>query len=90
MLYCHRPLPAPPGAHKTFRNKRYTHLTADTQQELIDYALSIGMKREWLQHGGTYKFHFDIVGPRLEIVLKDARVKVLTLREFACILKERR
>ena len=32
--------------------------------ELVEFALSLGLKREWIQFEGTYREHFDLMGVR--------------------------
>lgn len=87
MIYCHTPMPCPATAtgyaKRVFKpGKRFTHLTADTEQELIDYVVSIGMRASWLQHGGTRRFHFDLTGKFLEIAMQDKQVVKFTRRQF--------
>ena len=36
------------------------HMLADDHDELVNMATSIGMKKEWIQHEGTHKEHFDV------------------------------
>lgn len=48
------------------RGLRYTHwchLTADTETELHEFALRLGLKRSWFQKKGPrdYRWHYDIV-----------------------------
>lgn len=90
MLYCHSPMRAGQEVHRYFKDRMFTRLTADTEEELIQYALSIGMKTEWLQLSGTYKFHFDVTGPRLKIVLNDDKVEVLSKRDFVRRIQKRK
>jgi hypothetical protein len=43
-----------------FRGMIMCHMTADSDEELIAFALKLGLKREWHQYPGTWKSHFDI------------------------------
>jgi Protein of unknown function (DUF4031) len=36
------------------------HMIADTEQELLEMADTIGVKRRWHQNAGTYRSHFDV------------------------------
>lgn len=46
---------------------KWSHLLADTHQELMDMAAELGLRPEWLQHAGTYREHFDLTeGKRLQ------------------------
>jgi len=38
----------------------WSHLMADTSQELRDFAAQLGLKPEWIQHPGTHREHFDV------------------------------
>lgn len=41
------------------------HLMTDgTDAELVAFAEGIGLKPAWLQHGGTYKAHFDLTASK--------------------------
>ncbi len=49
--------------------KGCSHMISDLSgaagtQELVSFALRIGMRREWLQKPGTRHEHFDIFGSR--------------------------
>jgi len=79
-----------PDAPHVFRNNVSAHLTADTVEELVEYAELIGLKRHWLQDAKDWRFHFDVTGVFLRKVLADARVQKLSKREFAQILIDRR
>ena len=88
MLYCHLPIPSPGStksleAAKVFLPGRlFTHLMADTELELLGYARVLGLRPEWLQAPGTYRAHFDVTGKRLNRVLMDDRVIVLTMEQW--------
>jgi hypothetical protein len=42
-----------------WRGKRWCHMVADTVHELHEFALELGLKREWFQDQGAYP-HYDI------------------------------
>jgi hypothetical protein len=44
----------------TGRPSRMSHLMADTHDELMQAALDLGLRREWIQHEGTHREHFDV------------------------------
>ncbi len=57
-------------APRCFRGKPSCHLISDLEGdagtfELFSFAISIGMKTEWLQHSGTDREHFNLVGKRI-------------------------
>lgn len=39
---------------------RWCHMTADTRAELDAMADRIGLRRQWIQHPGTWKEHYDV------------------------------
>lgn len=87
-VYIHTPICSPGAtssaqARRVFKAGRlFSHLMADTEAELVDYAEQIGMRTRWLQDGGTRRAHFDVTGNFLAIVQRDSSVEKLTLREF--------
>lgn len=69
------------SVHRTFRGRKHIHLCADSEEELVGYAVSaLAMKPEWLQRGRVT--HFDVTGWRMERALLDARVEKLTRKEL--------
>jgi hypothetical protein len=45
---------------------RWSHLFADTTEELAEVAAWLDLRPEWLQHAGTHREHYDLVeGKRL-------------------------
>ena len=93
MVYVHE-LIASPGskeseqAARVFREgRKFSHMIADTESELVSFAVLIGLKKEWLQNTGTYRAHFDITTRRFNNIHKYPNVKVLTLREFGVLLR---
>lgn len=43
-----------------YRGMQMSHMIADSTDELYTMADTIGLQRQWLQHAGTYKEHFDV------------------------------
>lgn len=39
---------------------RWSHLTADTDEELHAFAARLGLKRAWAQYPGTAHSHYDL------------------------------
>lgn len=57
------------------------HLTADTEDELHEFALKIGMKRSWFQHSkGKEIPHYDLVRTRRKLAVSKGAIE-LTMRE---------
>lgn len=43
-----------------FRNMKMSHMIADTEDELQEFALKLKLKLSWWQAKGTAKSHFDV------------------------------
>lgn len=39
---------------------RWSHLMADTDEELNVFALRLGLRLSWAQYPGTWKSHYDV------------------------------
>lgn len=77
-------------------NARWSHLFADTQDELHAFAASIGLKRSWFQPGkprpdGTpsHLWHYDVTDSKREQAIH-AGAQPVTWREAAEIMRRRR
>lgn len=75
---------------------KWSHLFADTQDELHAFAASIGLKRSWFQAGkprpdGTPSdlWHYDVTDSKREQAIA-AGAKAVTWRESVQIMRERR
>jgi len=53
-------IPARVGRHES----TWCHLTADSSEELIAFALRLGLKERYIQYPGTYKEHFDVTASK--------------------------
>lgn len=42
------------------RPAKWSHLLADTSEELAEMAAQLGLKPRWLQHPGTHREHYDV------------------------------
>lgn len=64
-----------PGARRHFGGgKKSCHMTADTPEELHEFAARMKLKREWAQKEGTPILHYDLTpGMRVLAVLLGAR-----------------
>ena len=49
----------PDGARRV--HGKWSHLFADTEEELRAFARKIGLKENWIQHPGETRVHFDVV-----------------------------
>ena len=62
-------------ANLKFRNMIMCHMIADTEQELHDMALKIGMKKEWYQKNASFP-HYDVCLMRKKVALSNGAIEV--------------
>lgn len=78
---------------KPVRLNRFTanwsHLYADTSEELTEIASQLGLKPEWLQCAGTWKEHYDVTDQSRKKALELGAVSV-TYRETGIYMAARR
>jgi hypothetical protein len=49
----------------------WAHLTADTEQELHDFAAQLGLQRRWFQGFPAHSLpHYDVTGPTREQAIR--------------------
>lgn len=46
--------------NRVWKSDRACHMSADTHDELVAFARSIGLKDEWIQHAGRPTEHYDL------------------------------
>lgn len=51
-------------------NAVWSHLLADTDDELHDFAAKLGLRRAWHQHPGTPLSHYDVTEPKRQQAIK--------------------
>lgn len=47
-------------AQLTGRPAKWSHMFADSSEELEQAASKLGLRAEWLQHAGTHREHYDV------------------------------
>jgi Protein of unknown function (DUF4031) len=67
---------------------RWSHLFADTERELRDFARFIGLRAAWIQHPGTNRVHFDVTRSKRALAISYGAQPV-TWREAGEILAAR-
>lgn len=68
---------------------RWSHLTADTREELHAFAARLGLKRSWFQDKGDGLWHYDVTdSKRNEAIALGA--KAVDIREMGTFIKERK
>lgn len=65
------------------------HMVADSHEELLAMADSIGVARRWIQHRGTYREHFDICLSKRKLAIEAGAVEISFL-ELGRMLRTRR
>ncbi len=53
----------------------WSHVWADSEAELLEFARSIKLPLRWLQHAGTRHVHFDVTPARRDRVLRAGAVR---------------
>ena len=48
----------------------WSHLMADTSDELHEFAARLGMRRAWVQHPGKPLEHYDLTEPKRQMALR--------------------
>lgn len=80
---------------------RWSHLTADTPEELHAFAAKIGLRREWFQARCKFApycpsladetcrhFHYDVVEARRVMAIKEG-AQAISMRQLGAILTQR-
>lgn len=65
------------------------HMIADTSEELLAMADSIGVQRKWIQNEGTYQEHFDIARSKRALAIANG-AKPITFHELGVMLNNRK
>jgi hypothetical protein len=76
-----------PNGGRTVRG-RWSHLIADTQEELHDFAARLGLRRSWFQEPKGFgslplkpeslkaqQWHYDVTGPKREQAIKMGAIR---------------
>lgn len=69
---------------------RWSHLFADTSSELHEFADSLGLRPEWVQHAGTIREHYDLTDSKRAQALAAGAVPVSYPRGVANLLDAKR
>ena len=56
---------------------RWCHLMADSREELIEFALSIGLRRGWLQDKAS-GVHFDVLESKRRLAVSKGAIEIET------------
>lgn len=59
-----------------FGRMKMCHMVADTTEELLAMADTIGVQRKWIQHPGTSREHFDIATSKRVLAVAAGAVEI--------------
>lgn len=68
----------------------WSHLMADTHEELIAFALKLGLSPAWIQHAGTHREHFDVIDTKRQVAISLGAVEISYPRGTAELLARKR
>jgi hypothetical protein len=69
-------IPAKVRSGRLTHDSRWCHMTADSTEELIAFAVSIGLQAKYIQFKGTWKEHFDVTEPKRRQAIAKGAVEV--------------
>lgn len=70
-------------------NSRWCHLTADSEQELVEFARGLGLKASYLQNSGRPSFHFDVTEGKRKHAVAAGAIEI-GWRDFGELIVSRR
>jgi hypothetical protein len=68
---------------------RWSHLTADTRDELHAFAARLGSRREWFQDKGDGRWHYDVVDTKRTLAI-DLGAVPIDIRDMGAFVRARR
>ncbi len=71
-----------------YRKMIMCHMIADSTEELLAMADTIGVQRKWIQEAGSRREHFDICLSKKALAIK-AGAKEIGCRELARMTRDR-
>lgn len=75
--------------HAPFGRMKLSHMIADTHEELMAMAETIGVQARWLQHAGTPKEHFDVSMGKRAMALQHG-AQAITWKDLARKVAQRK
>lgn len=69
---------------------KWCHLMADTTDELVAFAVSIGLRPSWIQYRGTPKEHFDVTSGKRWQAVRNGAVEIHYGREGVALMRAKR
>lgn len=71
-------------------NAIWSHLMADTTEELLAFAAALGLNPRWIQKAGTALEHFDVTEPKRDQALRLGAVPIRYGHEGAALTRSKR
>lgn len=62
----------------------WAHMVADTHEELVAMARTIGLRDDWIQDAGTHKEHYDLTPAKRALAVREGAIEV-SVREIAAL-----
>ena len=69
-------IPAKVRSGRLTHDSTWCHLTADSTEELVAFAVSLGLQAKYIQYPGTWKEHFDVTAPKRKLAVAKGAVEV--------------
>jgi hypothetical protein len=82
-------IPAKVRSGSLIHDSRWCHMTADSTEELINFAVSLGLQPKYIQHPGTWKEHFDVTESKRQLAVSKGAVEV-SYRDHVMTMAQRR
>lgn len=73
-----------------FGRMKMSHLMADTQDELLQAADALGLRRRWLQNEGQPSEHFDVSESKRKAAIEQLGAAPVTSRDLVEIVRRKR
>ena len=68
----------------------WSHLMADTHEELLHFARALGLNPRWIQHEGKPLEHFDLTEPKRQAALRLGAIPIRYGHEGAALTRAKR
>lgn len=72
------------------RPANWSHMFADSTEELRVFALRLGLSPAWIQHAGTHREHYDITDTVRQVAITAGAVEIRYPRGTAELLARKK
>ena len=73
-----------------FGRMKMSHLMADTQEELLQAADALGLRRRWLQNEDRPSEHFDVSESKRKTAIDELGAVPVTSRDLVGVVRRKR